>query len=118
MTDDSGSERRRRSARYTVRFDRMEDAILRMRAELAGVPVATLIRSAVMNTPVPRGAKRPTTSECHVVQMLSEVGRLTTAFDRAVDLAAGLVDVQAVETAMRDQAEMRLVLLAALGVEP
>lgn len=111
---ESGSETRQRCQRYTVRFTPLEDALICAKANAAGVPVATFLRSTALSFPIPRAARRPTSSHEDVALLLGKIGQLATAFRSA----AALADTQAVETALRDLAELRLLCFSALGRKP
>lgn len=108
----SGSETRQRCQRYTVRFTPLEDALICAKAN--GVQVATFLRSTALSFPIPRAARRPTSSHEDVALLLGKIGQLATAFRSA----SALADTQAVETALRDLAELRLLCFSALGRKP
>ena len=113
----SGNEKRQRKIKRTVRLTPMEDALLCTHADLAGLTVASYMRKAALDMPVPRGGRRPSVDHELAARLLAEMGRLTSAFDDAVALAADLDDA-AIEAAIRDQLELRLVLFDALGMAP
>jgi hypothetical protein len=77
---------------------------MRKKANAAGVPVATFLRSTALFFPIPRVARRPTSNHGEVALLLGKIGQLATAFRSASALADG----QAVETALRDLSELRL----------
>jgi hypothetical protein len=52
------------------------------------------------------------------MRLIGELGALAGAFYRAVDVAGERLDPQAVETAMRDLSEYRLLLFNAAGRKP
>lgn len=110
----SGSEKRQRRKKRTVRFSSIEDAMIRLHADLAGVSVAAYLRAAALNEPLPRKARRPTTNHQDVVQLLGNLGRVASAFREA----AALGDGQAVTVALNDLAEMRLLCFQSLGKAP
>lgn len=113
MTE-SGSETRQRTERYTVRFTPLEHALICANAKAAGVPVAAYLRSTALNFPLPRAARRPTSNHEDVALLLGRIGQLATAFRSA----SGLADPQAVETALHDLSELRLLCFTALGRKP
>ncbi|OJU24011.1 MAG: hypothetical protein BGN91_11215 [Nitrobacter sp. 62-13] len=111
---ESGSETRQRSKRRSVRFTPLEDALICAKANAAGVPIATYLRCTALGFPIPRAARRPTSSHKDVALLLGRIGQLATAFRSAAELADG----QAVETALRDLSELRLLCFTALGRKP
>jgi hypothetical protein len=111
---ESGSETRQRDERHTVRFTPLEDALICAKANAAGVPVATFLRNTALAFPMPRAARRPTSNHEDVALLLGRIGQLAAAFRSA----ATLVDAQAVETALADLSELRLLCLTALGRKP
>jgi hypothetical protein len=114
MTEDSGSETRQRSERYTVRFTALENALLLAKANAAGVPVATFLRCTALGFPITREARRPTSNHEDVARLLSQIGQLAAAFRRA----SALADERAVEIALNDLSELRLLCFNALGRKP
>ena len=114
MTESSGSENRQRQPRYTVRYSPVEDALLLARANAAGIHVATFIRCASLDFPIPRQARRPTTNHEDVVRLMFALGKAADAFDRA----SLIVDPRLVEVTQNDIAEMRLLCHSALGRKP
>jgi hypothetical protein len=114
MTEDSGSETRQRSERYTVRFTALENALLLAKANAAGVPVATFLRCSALGFPITREARRPTTDREQAARFLSGLGKVTDAFERA----SSLLDPREAEVAKNDLLEMRLLCFAALGRKP
>lgn len=111
---ESGSETRQRSTRYTVRFTPLEDALICAKANAAGVPIAAFVRCTALGFPIPRAARRPSSNHEDVALLLGRIGQLATAFRSAAELA----DTQAVETALRDLSELRLLCFTALGRKP
>ncbi|MET4716155.1 hypothetical protein ABIF63_000258 [Bradyrhizobium japonicum] len=101
---ESGSETRQRDERHTVRFSPLEDALICAKANAAGVPVATFLRNTALAFPMPRAARRPTSNHEDVALLLGRIGQLAAAFRSAATLA----DTQAVETALADLSELRL----------
>lgn len=114
---ESGSEKRQRKVKRTVRLTTLEDALLCTYADHAGLTIASYLRHSALHMPPPRAARRPTVNHQLAVRLLAEIGQLNTAFRAAVAHADG-VDPQAVETAIRDQSELRLVLLESMGLAP
>jgi hypothetical protein len=114
MTESSGSETRQRNKRQSVRFSEIEYALLLAKADAAGVEVATFLRCAALGFPFPRQARRPTSNHEDVARLLSQIGQLATAFRSATTLA----DQRAVEIALNDLSELRLLCFTALGRKP
>ncbi|MEZ0081513.1 plasmid mobilization protein [Bradyrhizobium japonicum] len=111
---ESGSETRQRSTRYTVRFTPLEHALICAKAQAAGVSIAAYLRSTALSFPLPRAARRPTVNHEEVALLLGRIGQLATAFRSA----SALADTQAVETALQDLTELRLLCFTALGRKP
>lgn len=114
MTDGSGSEKRQRQFARTVRFNGVEDALVRSGADQAGVPIAAYIRCAVVGFALLREARRPPGDQRIAARLLAELGRTRMAFQAA----AALLDRETAAQTARDFAEYRLVILLALGVKP
>lgn len=114
MTDDSGSEERQRRIARTVRFTGIEDAVIRVRADAAGVPVATYVRCAALDFPIPREARGPTVDHKAASQLLGYLGRAATAFSTAAEL----IDPKLAEETARGMNESRLILFRAMGLKP
>ena len=113
----SGSEKRQRSVKRIACFTTLEDALLQTYVAQAGVSTSAYIVSRSLDFPLPRAARRPTSNHEDVARLLAELGQLATAFRSAAD-AGALADVRALETAVSDFAEYRLLLLRALGRKP
>jgi hypothetical protein len=111
---ESGSEKRQRTERHTVRFTQLEDALLLAKANAAGVPVATLLRCAALDFPIPRQSRRPTSNHVDVARVLSACGKVTDAFERA----ASLLDPHEAQSARNDLAQMAFLCITALGRKP
>jgi hypothetical protein len=114
ITDGHGSETRQRQIVRTMRLTGIEDALLRARADHAGLPVSTFLRCVALEFPLPRAARRPTANQKLAAVLLGELCRTADAFN----CAATLLDRDLAEQAARDFAEYRLVLLLALGMKP
>lgn len=114
---ENGNERRQRTRRYSVRFCPMEDAVLHLHAGHAGLTIASYLRRCAIELPPPKAGRGPSVDHQLTVHLLAEIGRLTTAFDRATESAAG-IDGALIETAFRDVSEMRLVLLETVRRAP
>lgn len=119
----SGSDKRQRPYKLTARFDAEELSRVRSNAARGGVPVAALIRQAVLGLPPPRSVRRPTVDHQAVARLLGELGKIGSNLNQiAKHMNAGRdvtdgVDAS-IELALRDLMELRLVCLQALGREP
>lgn len=114
----SGSDTRQRQQTLSARFNDQEAEAIRQMADRAGVPVATFIRSATLNVPLPSAARRPTVSHEMAGRLLGELGRIAETLRAAS--TAGMVDVNNphIAAALRDLAEMRSVCFLAMGRQP
>lgn len=119
MTRPSGSDKRRRSHMYSVRFSREEAARAEALAEHAGLSVAALIRRALFGTEPPRAARRPTVNHQAVARLLAQLGKIGSNLNQLARQAhTGRFPTDSLEEALRELAELRLACLQALGREP
>ena len=114
----SGSENRKRAAVLQARFTPDEAATIRAQAERAGMSVASLIRSAVLEAEPPRATRRPTVNHKAVARLLGELGRVAQAFRQAAKAADQRECGALIDAATRDFSELRAVCFEALGREP
>ncbi len=114
----NGSDTRQRQTTLSARFNEQEAEAIRLMADRAGIPVASLLRSAALNLPVPQAVRRPTVNQQMAARLLGELGRVAQALRTA--LAAGNVDPADphIASALRDLAEMRTVCFQAMGRQP
>lgn len=110
----SGSEARQRRTTLSARFNDQEAEAIRLSADRAGLPVASFLRAAALNRPLPHAVRRPTVSHQVAARLLGELGRIAEA------LRAGKADPADphIAAALRDLAEMRSVCFEALGRSP
>lgn len=114
----SGSDTRQRQKTLSARFNEQEAEAIRQMADRAGMPVASFIRCATLNAPLPQAARRPTISHEAAARLLGELGRIAETLRAAS--TAGMVDVNNphVAAALRDLSEMRSVCFQAMGRQP
>lgn len=132
----SGSEKRRRTKPRNVRFTPEEDAAIDQMAAASGYSFAELVRHALFSTPPPRPSRRPRTEEEAIARLMTELARLKAEAGKhgsnlnqiAHHLNAGR-PLYRIETSLvealdavtmfyeRDMAELRLLLMRALGLE-
>lgn len=114
----SGSDTRQRPIKLTARFNESEAEAIRLMADRAGVPVASLIRSAALNRVPGRAVRRPTVSHETAARLLGSLGRIAETLRSAAE--AGTIDPAepTIAAALRDLAEMRTVCFQAMGREP
>ena len=114
----SGSDIRQRGETLSARFNDQEADAVRQMADRAGTSVASVIRYAVLNQPIPRATRRPTVNHEMAARLLGELGRIAQALRDAG--GSGRVDPKDphVAAAFRDLAEMRTVCFLAMGREP
>ena len=112
--DGSDIGKRQRLIRHTACFRPIEHALLMTRVELANVSISSFLVSCALDHPLPRAARRPTINHEAAAQMLARLGEAATAFRGA----AALADPKAVEAALVDFAEYRLLIFEALGRSP
>lgn len=115
MMKRSGSNRRKRQYQLCIRFNGMEEAAIRARAEKAGTPVAALIRSAVLEQPATRAARRPTVNQHEVARLIGVLGTIAETLRKASSTGAIEAQNPYISAALRDLAEMRYVCIQAMG---
>lgn len=114
----SGSERRRRGKLRAIRFTPEEDRRTTEMEEATGLPFASLVRHALFNTPPPRSSRRPTADEKLAGEFLAALGKIGGNVNQLAKQAnMGNYREDAIDMAMRDLSEMRIVCLQAMGYE-
>ena len=113
-----GSETRQRQTTLSARFNEQEAEAIRKMADRAGMPVASFIRAASLNRPLPQAARRPTVSHEMAARLLGELGRVAETLRTIA--AAGQLDLAdpKLAAALRDLADMRAVCFQAMGRQP
>jgi hypothetical protein len=112
---DTEQENYRRIIRHTACFSPLENGLLMTRIELVAAPsISAFLKSCALEHPMPRRSRRPTINHEVAAQMLARLGEAATAFRSA----AAVADSKAVEAAMIDFAEYRLLIFEALGRSP
>lgn len=114
----SGSDTRQRQQTLSARFNDREAEAIRQMADRAGVPVASLMRAALLNQVPARAVRRPTVNHETAARLLGNLGRIAETLRVAAQ--AGQLDPAEpiVAAALRDIAEMRTVCFEAMGREP
>ena len=88
-------------------------------ADRAGVSVASLMRSALLDISPPRATRRPTINHIVAARLFGELATLADAYIQAADAAPDQGKYDALlSAASRDLAEMRHVWFQAMGREP
>ena len=119
MARPSGSDKRRRSHMFSIRFSRDEVARAQALCERAGLTLAALIRRALFGTQPPRAARRPTINHQAVARRLAQLGKIGSNLNQLARQAnAGRYPTDSLEEALRELSELRLACLQALGREP
>ena len=119
MIKRSGSENRRRTHIFTVRFSPKEVATVRLKADRAGLSIAALLRQALLNVEPPRAARTPTIKQKAVLKLLAEIGKIGSNVNQLTKHAnAGRYQQASIELAMHDIMDIRMACLQALGREP
>ncbi|SPH17902.1 hypothetical protein DEA8626_01430 [Defluviimonas aquaemixtae] len=113
----SGSEKRQRKTTLSARFNDAEAALVKERAARAGVPVAALIRHAVLAEKPLRKSRTPPLDRKIAAQLLGQLGVLATAL-REASVGNDRTDDAIIDAAHQDLSEMRAVLFEALGRRP
>ena len=110
----SGSETRQRQITLKARFTEAEAALIRSRADRAGVSVAALIRFALLNERPLRASRRPSLRKQLGAQMLGKLGQIASLL-RGVKPGAAPRETELIAAIQRDVADMRTALFKALG---
>lgn len=111
----SGSNRRKRKYQLCIRFNGIEEAAIRAKADKAGIPVASMIRNAVFQQPEPRAVRRPTVNQTELAHLIGVLGTIAETI-RQVSNSNGLdAENPYIAAALRDLAEMRYVCIQAMG---
>lgn len=118
MTKRSGSETRERAIQLKARFTDSEAALIKEQAARAGVSVAAVIRHAVLGQTPLRASRSPTVDQQLAAQLLAQLGRCASELREASDIASSDIDPAIIAATHRDMADMRAVLLAAMGRLP
>jgi len=111
------NKRRQRNVKRTVRYTPLEEALVIVNADIAGLTVASYMRQSSLIMPAPAAGHRPTVNHRLATQLHAETGQLNTRLDQAADGMAD-IDPALIETTFRDVSEMRLVLLETVGRAP
>lgn len=120
----SGSEKRQRSDRVTIRFEPEEMAMLRAAADRAGLGVSSYARYAILKTPPPAGARRPQVDRAVLAQILGHLGKTGSNLNQIARALNAATDRSAAQSphlhaelrqAISELVTMRGALLAALG---
>lgn len=101
----SGSESRHRRHIIQTRLSEEEVALVRARAERAGISLSALTRHALLGTPPLRASRRPSIDRQEVCRMIAQLGVLAQAL-RDAGTAEGEVPAAVIEAAHRDIADM------------
>jgi len=114
----SGSETRKRGPSVRVRVSIEEQAIIRERAERAGLSVSGYMREAVLEAPTTRAIRQPRVNRKLAAQLLGELGIVRQAFEDAA-LARDPIEGRAqYDATCRDFAELRTLWFEVFGREP
>ncbi len=114
MTEENEERRRQRKVKRTVRLTTMEDAVLRVLADRAGLTIASYLRKSALKMPPPDTGRTPSIDRQMASQLMAAIGEVATAFRDA----AHLVDPQLAETTMNSINEYRIVVFESLGRAP
>src|ERR1051325_1878618 len=110
----SGSDKRQRELTLSARVNEREAGAIREIADRAGASVASVIRCAVLNQPIPRATRRPTVNHVATARLLGELARIAGVLRTAADSGAVDLNEPHVAAAFRDLAEMRTVCFQAM----
>ena len=118
----SGSETRKRRNRLTVRFTDQELDRLAEIADRAGITLSSYARKTLVDSDVPRAARRPPVEKALLAKTLGELGKIGSKVNqiaRALHSSGQLPNVPGVGADLHriaiDLTLMRNAILAALG---
>lgn len=118
----SGSEKRQRKNRLTIRFTDEEHDVLTSHAERAGISPSSYARKALVGGEAPRAARRPPVEKALLAKTLGELGKIGSNINqvaRALNSDQPGGQLSQIETDIRRAATeltvMRNAVLAALG---
>ena len=114
----SGSEKRQRQITLKARVTEQEAALVRERADAAGVTIAGLIRNAVLNQTPLRASRKPPVDRELAARLIASLGPLACALRDAADSGEQDHVSETLEAAQRDLAELRVMLFEAMGRSP
>lgn len=114
----SGSENRQRQITLKARFNEQEAALVKAQADAAGVPVAGLIRYALLDQAPIRATRTPPLDRQTAARILAVLGPLAFYLKEAHAQGNHEHLNELIIAAQRDLVEMRTVLLSSLGREP
>lgn len=114
----SGSENRQRQITLKARFNEQEAALVKAQADAAGVPVAGLIRYALLDQTPIRATRTPPFDRQSAARILAVLGPLAFYLKEAHAQGNHEHLSELIIAAQRDLVEMRAVLLSSLGREP
>jgi hypothetical protein len=114
----SGSENRQRQITLKARFNEQEAALVKAQADAAGVPVAGLIRYALLDQAPIRATRTPPLDRQSAARILAVLGPLAFYLKEAHAQGNHEHLNELIIAAQRDLVEMRTVLLSSLGREP
>jgi hypothetical protein len=124
----SGSEKRQRNKRLTVRLTAEEFNQIAAKADKAGLGSAALLRAAALGSAGPRAQRRPPADHVALRQLLGHVGRIGNNINqiaRALNTAEKMGSLPELPAALRACPaalgacdDIRRAILAALGKKP
>jgi hypothetical protein len=114
----SGSDRRKRNKRITVRFNDDEFTIVIRKADKAGLCVGSLIRNKVLDEPAPCSTRRPPIDRKYLAQLIGLLGETTEALRDHCKAHNIPPDNPYIVASFRDLSEMRYLCLITLGRNP
>lgn len=123
----SGSEKRQRNKRLSIRFTVEEFNQIAAKADKAGLGVAAFMRAATLGDAGPRAQRRPPADHVALRQLIGHAGRIGNNINqiaRALNTAekGGLTELpealRACPAALRACDDIRRAILVALGKNP
>lgn len=114
----SGSNKRERQIILKARFNEQEASLVKQQADAAGLSVSAVIRFALLDQAPLRASRTPPLDRELAARLLAALGPIACSIRQAAD--AGDLDhlSETVIAAQRDLAELRTVVMSALGRKP
>lgn len=114
----SGSNKRERQIILKARFNEQEASLVKQQADAAGLSVSAVIRFALLDQAPLRASRTSPLDRELAARLLAALGPIACSMRQAAD--AGDIDhlSETVIAAQRDLAELRTVVMSALGRKP
>lgn len=116
----SGSEKRKRQSRVSIRLTSEEFAEVAKRADAAQLTLASYARAEILDSPPPRQARRPAVETENVARVLAQLGKIGSNLNQiARHMNSGnSIANETLARALTDVSVMRDACMSALNRKP